>query len=201
MASDGPSIDDIYLPTSSLTDEERDVRDRVRRFCDEEVRPVINDYKSGPSSPFEPSRLARLGICGRTLQGHGCPGLSPLAAGLVAMELGRADGSVSTFHGVHSGLAMNAIGLLGSEEQKRRWLGPLARLEIVGAFALTEPDRGSDVVTETRRAAARRRLRHRRRQALDRQRDLRPWSSGPRHLRRRRRLRRGEGDAEASRPG
>ena len=67
------------------------------------------------------------------------------------MELARGDGSVSTFHGVHSGLAMNAIALLGSEEQKERWLGPMARLELVGAFALTEPDHGSDAVAlETR---------------------------------------------------
>ena len=73
------------------------------------------------------------------------------APGLVSMELARGDGSVSTFHGVHSGLAMTAIGLLGSEEQKDRWLPAMARLEAVGAFALTEPDHGSDAVTlETR---------------------------------------------------
>ena len=83
--------------------------------------------------------------------GHGCPGFSPLAAGLVSMELARGDGSVSTFHGVHSGLAMNAIAMLGSEEQRERWLPPMARLELIGAFALTEPDHGSDAVTlETR---------------------------------------------------
>ena len=87
----------------------------------------------------------------RDIQGHGCPGLTPLGAGLVCMELARGDGSVSTFYGVHSGLAMTAIGLLGSEEQKDRWLPPMARLEAVGAFALTEPDHGSDAVgLETR---------------------------------------------------
>jgi glutaryl-CoA dehydrogenase len=67
------------------------------------------------------------------------------------MELARGDGSVSTFHGVHSGLAMTAIGLLGSDEQKERWLPGMARLDLIGAFALTEPDHGSDAVTlETR---------------------------------------------------
>ena len=90
-------------------------------------------------------------MCGGTIQGHGCPGLTPLGAGLVCMELARGDGSVSTFYGVHSGLAMTAIGLLGSEEQKDRWLPPMARLEAIGAFALTEPDHGSDAVgLETR---------------------------------------------------
>ena len=74
------------------------MRDRVRRFCDEEVRPVINDYWERAAC----SRRSPAGAPGdlrRTLQGHGCLGLSPLAAGLVAMELGWADGSVSTFHG------------------------------------------------------------------------------------------------------
>jgi glutaryl-CoA dehydrogenase len=143
---------DLYLTDELLGDEERAVRDRVRRFSDEEVRPVINGYWERAEFPFElVPKLARLGVCGGTITGHGCPGLSPLAAGLVAMELARGDGSVSTFHGVHSGLAMTAIGLLGSEEQKDRWLPSMARLEAVGAFALTEPAHGSDAVTlETR---------------------------------------------------
>ena len=81
-------------------------------------------------------------------QGHGCPGLSPLAAGLVSMELARGDGSVSTFHGVHSGLAMNgdrAAGLRGAEASAgcRRWRGSRP----IGAFALTEPEHGSDAVS------------------------------------------------------
>ena len=143
---------DIYLTDELLDDEERAVRDRVRRFCDEEVAPVINGYWERAEFPFElVPKLARLDVCGGTIQGHGCPGLSPLAAGLAAMELARGDGSVSTFYGVHSGLAMTAIGLLGSEEQKDRWLPAMARLDAIGAFALTEPDHGSDAVTlETR---------------------------------------------------
>ncbi len=143
---------DIYLTDDLLADEERAVRDRVRRFGDEEVRPVINGYWERAEFPFELiPKLAALGVCGGTIEGYGCPGLSPLAAGLVSMELARADGSVSTFHGVHSGLAMGAIGQLGSEEQKARWLPGMASLEAVGAFALTEPEHGSDAVTlETR---------------------------------------------------
>jgi glutaryl-CoA dehydrogenase len=74
-----------------------------------------------------------------------------VATGLVGMELGRADGSICTFFGVHSGLAMTSIALLGSEEQKRRWLPAMARMEKLGAFGLTEPDHGSDAVAlETR---------------------------------------------------
>jgi len=143
---------DLYDTEALLSPEEREVRDRVRRFCDAQVRPVINGYWERAEFPFPlVPRLAELGVCGGTIRGHGCPGLSPLGAGLVSMELARGDGSVSTFHGVHSGLAMTAVGLLGSEEQKDRWLPGMARLDLIGAFALTEPDHGSDAVTlETR---------------------------------------------------
>ncbi len=72
--------------------------------------------------------------------------MSPLAAGLVHMELHRGDGSVGTFYGVQFGLAMQSIELHGSDEQKQRWLPAMARLEKIGAFALTEPDHGSDSV-------------------------------------------------------
>jgi glutaryl-CoA dehydrogenase len=72
--------------------------------------------------------------------------MSPVAAGLINMELNRGDGSLGTFHAVQAGLAMRSIWMLGSEEQKQRWLPPMARLEKLGAFALTEPRHGSDAV-------------------------------------------------------
>jgi glutaryl-CoA dehydrogenase len=64
---------------------------------------------------------------------------------MIALELARADPSISTFMGVHSGLAMGSIYLCGSEEQKQRWLPAMARMEKIGAFGLTEPDVGSGV--------------------------------------------------------
>jgi glutaryl-CoA dehydrogenase len=77
--------------------------------------------------------------------------MSQLACGLVHMELHRGDGSLGTFLGVQSGLAMKAIHMLGSEAQRERWLPAMARMEASGAFALTEPDHGSDsVALETR---------------------------------------------------
>ena len=78
--------------------------------------------------------------------GYGCPGISFVASGLVAAEMSRGDGSLTTFFGVHSGLAMGAIWLFGSDEQKKTWLPAMARLEKIGAFALTEPDHGSDSI-------------------------------------------------------
>ena len=136
---------DFYELDELLSDEERDVRERVRAFVDQEVTPIINPYWERAEFPFElVPKLAALGICGGTLQGYGCPGLSSVATGLISMELSRGDGSVCTFFGVTSGLAMTSIYLCGSEEQKQQWLPPLARMEKIGAFGLTEPNRGSD---------------------------------------------------------
>src|SRR6201994_969625 len=146
---------DYYLLDEELTDDERAIRDRVRAFGEKEVLPVINDYWERAEFPFElVPKLAALGVPGTTIDGYGCPAMSRAAAGIVSRELARADGSLNTFFGVHSGLAMGSIALLGSDEQKTRWLPPMARLELIGAFALTEPQHGLDSVsleTEARR--------------------------------------------------
>jgi glutaryl-CoA dehydrogenase len=144
---------DFYGVHDLLTPEERAIRDRVRKFCDEKVVPVANDYWERAEYPTELIADYRdLGVAGGHLSGHGCPGMSAVADGLVAAELARGDGSICTFHAVHSSLAMNAVGLLGSDSQKERWLRPLASVEKIGAFALTEPDHGSDVVGLATRA-------------------------------------------------
>jgi glutaryl-CoA dehydrogenase len=146
---------DLFLVEDLLSDGERAVRDRVRAFCDREVRPIINDHWERAQFPFDVlPGLAELGIIGGTIDGYGCPGLSPLACGLVAHELARCDGSLATFYGVQSGLAMTSIATLGSESQRARWLPAMAALETIGAFALTEPDHGSDVVGLETRAEA-----------------------------------------------
>jgi glutaryl-CoA dehydrogenase len=69
-----------------------------------------------------------------------------MACGLVTMELHRGDGSLGLALGVHAGLAMQSVAMLGSEEQKERWLPAMATMDKLGAFALTEPDHGSDSV-------------------------------------------------------
>ena len=138
---------DIYRLDARLTAEEVAIRDKVRAFVDEEVRPVINDYWERAEFPFElVPKLAKLGVAGTVIQGHGCPGLSRMAGAQVSLELARGDGSINTFFGVHSGLAMGSINAMGSEEQKQRWLPAMARFERIGAFALTEPNHGSDSV-------------------------------------------------------
>ena len=143
---------DFYLMDELLTPEERSIRDKVREFSNNEVIPIINDYWERAEFPFELiPKIAKLRIAGGSIQGYDCPGMSAIAAGLVALELARGDASVCTFFGVHSGLAMSSIAMLGSEEQKQHWLPPMARMEKIGAFALTEPNHGSDAVAlETR---------------------------------------------------
>jgi glutaryl-CoA dehydrogenase len=138
---------DYYLLDELLDDEARAVRDRVRKFVDTELLPVINDYWDRAEFPFPlVPKIAELGIIGSTIEGYECPGLSRLAAGMVTVEMSRGDGSVNTFIGVQSGLAMGSIALLGSEEQKQRWLPAMAALDKIGAFGLTEPEHGSDSV-------------------------------------------------------
>jgi glutaryl-CoA dehydrogenase len=138
---------DYYLIEELLTDEEREVRDKVRAFADREVIPIINEYWDKAQFPFELiPKIAELNIAGTTIQGYGCPGISHVAAGLLAVEMARGDGSLNTFFGVHSGLAMSTIEILGSEEQKEKWLPPMARMEKIGAFGLTEAAHGSDAV-------------------------------------------------------
>lgn len=139
---------DYFLLDSDLSDRDRSMRDRVRRFGQTQVEPIINKYWEEAQFPYElVPGLRDLGVVGTFIEGYGCPGFSRQAAGLVAREMGRIDGSVNTFLGVHSNLGMGSIYMLGNEEQRQRWLPPMARLEKTGAFALTEPDHGSDSVS------------------------------------------------------
>jgi glutaryl-CoA dehydrogenase len=149
---------DFFSLGAMLTAEERAIRARVRAFAEEQLVPVAAEYWERAEFPdhLVPA-YAALGVAGGSLTGPGCPGMSPLAEGLVAAELARGDGSFSTFNSVHSGLAMTAIGMLGSEEQQRRWLPDMAACRKLGAFALTEPEHGSDVAglaTSARRDGA-----------------------------------------------
>jgi glutaryl-CoA dehydrogenase len=143
---------DFFHVRDQFTDEQWGHFVATRRFVDTEVLPAINEYWESAELPWPlMRRLADLGLYGEDIQGYGCPGMSPLARGLVNMELHRGDGSLGTFLGVQSGLAMKSIALLGSEDQKERWLPAMARLDAVGAFALTEPAHGSDsIALETR---------------------------------------------------
>ncbi len=138
---------DYFSLSEPFTPEQQDVLTRVRAFVDGDVLPSINEYWERAEFPWPLIRkMAGLNIFGAGIDGYGCAGLDPVSAGLVQMELARGDGSLATFHGVQAGLAMAAIHACGSEEQKQRWLPGLASLDQIGAFALTEPDHGSDSI-------------------------------------------------------
>ena len=99
------------------------------------VAPVITKYWVKDQFPFEllPA-VKELGIGGLAMKGYGCAGGSLALFGFVQMEFARIDPSFSTFLGVHNGLAMGSIYIDGSEEQKQKWLPPMARFEKIGCF-------------------------------------------------------------------
>jgi alkylation response protein AidB-like acyl-CoA dehydrogenase len=135
---------DFYHLTEVLDDDEKITLEKVRAFMKTTVAPIINKYWAEDSFPFEIVPGFRdLNIAGGGYEGYGCAGGSTLLTGFVAMEMAKVDSSVATFFGVHSGLAMGSIYLGGSEEQKQKWLPPMARMEIIGSFGLTEPLVGS----------------------------------------------------------
>src|SRR5438445_332823 len=135
---------DFYELVETLPAEELAIVKQVRVFMGTKDAPIITKYWVDDAFPFEllPS-LKELNIGGVGMQGYGCRGGSGLLFGLIAMEMARFDSSIATFFGVHNGLAMGSIYLGGSEEQKQKWLPPLARWEKIGCFGLTEPLVGS----------------------------------------------------------
>ncbi|MDE2637383.1 MAG: acyl-CoA dehydrogenase family protein [Chloroflexota bacterium] len=144
---------DFYNCDMHFSDKQKALRQEVREFVDIEVLPKINPYWEKAEFPWEIARsMVDLPIIGGVLLDHGAAGLDFVEMGLVMYELGKGDGSISTFYGVHSGLAMGSIGLLGDEEQKARWLPAMVKLAKIGAFGLTEPDVGSNAAQVKTRA-------------------------------------------------
>ena len=141
---------DYFQLREEFTPAQLDHLQRARDFVQGEVLPVINGYWERAEFPWPlVEKLGAAGLVGDDIAGYGCPGMDALSSGLVHMEINRGDGSMGTFLGVQSGLAMRSIAMLGSEEQKQRWLPAMARVERIGAFALTEPEHGSDSIALT----------------------------------------------------
>lgn len=139
-----PPNSDFYLLAETLPAEELAVVKEIRAFMETKVAPLITKYWVADEFPFElMPAIQQLNIGGIGMKGYGCRGGSALLFGLVAMEMAKFDTSIATFFGVHNGLAMGSIYLAGSEEQKQKWLPPMARFEKIGCFGLTEPLVGS----------------------------------------------------------
>ncbi|MDQ6729420.1 MAG: acyl-CoA dehydrogenase family protein [Actinomycetota bacterium] len=128
-----------------LSDEERMIRDTVRRFVADKVTPYVGDWFERATIPLELAlELGKLGVLGMHLEGYGCAGASATAYGLACMELEAGDSGLRSLVSVQGSLAMFAIWRWGSEEQKLEWLPRMAAGEAIGCFGLTEPDAGSD---------------------------------------------------------
>jgi glutaryl-CoA dehydrogenase len=139
-------MSDFFGFADLLSGPERDIVARVRDFLRAEVEPIANEYWARAEFPFQLiDGFRKLDIAGLMYDGLAAHRGTRLLSGFLSMEIARADPSVNSFYGVHTGLAMGSINRCGSPEQKQRWLPPMARLEKIGAFGLTEPHGGSDV--------------------------------------------------------
>ncbi len=148
LEPDGPHLSDFYAYAELLTDPELEHLRRLRSYLASDVAPVVDEAWASDSFP---DQLID-GFAGLDLAGlpYGLSGWSDEPArrvfmGFVHAEIARVDASTNSFFGVHSGLAMGSIDACGTPEQRERWLPPMARMETIGAFGLTEPHGGSDV--------------------------------------------------------
>ena len=138
---------DYYAVFTDIPDADRAVWERAQGFVDE-LGDRMRDAWDAADYPLDIAR--RFGELDLLNDGIDHPRLtrfSPLAAGLVNMEVSRGDGSLGTVLAVQGGLALRTLALFGSPEQQDRWLSAVARFEVPAAFALTEPDHGSDSVS------------------------------------------------------
>jgi glutaryl-CoA dehydrogenase len=139
-------MSDFFRFAELLSGPEREIVARVRDFLAAEVEPIANEYWARAEFPFQLiDGFRKLDIAGLMYDGLAAHRGTRLLSGFLSMEIARADPSVNSFYGVHTGLAMGSINRCGSQEQKQRWLPAMARLEKIGAFGLTEPHGGSDV--------------------------------------------------------
>jgi glutaryl-CoA dehydrogenase len=139
-------VGDFYGYEQMLPAEDQEVLLRLREWLQREVAPIANDHWARGEFPHHlVPALGELGVIGLGYDKPGRPAASRLLTSFVTLEISRVDTSTATFFGVHSGLAMGSIVLLGSPEQQQRWLPDMFALRRIGAFALTEPNGGSDV--------------------------------------------------------
>ncbi|KAG0517117.1 hypothetical protein BDA96_09G060800 [Sorghum bicolor] len=140
-----PAVSDYYQLDDLLTNEEKVLRKKVQGVMEKEIAPIMTEYWEKAEFPFHViPKLATLGLAGGTTKGYGCPGLSLTATAISTAEVARVDASCSTFILAHASLVVPTIALCGSESQKQQYLPSLAQFKMLGCWALTEPDNGSD---------------------------------------------------------
>ena len=148
-----PVGSDLLRIDDELTDEERLVRDTVRKFAADRILPYIADWFEAGTLPKDlVPELGQLGLLGMHLKGYGCAGMGPIAYGVTCREMEAADSGLRSLVSVQGSLAMFPIWKYGSEDQKNEWLPRMAAGQAIGCFGLTEPDHGSDPSSMTTKA-------------------------------------------------
>jgi glutaryl-CoA dehydrogenase len=147
------SLEQLAALDQVLTDEEKLVRDNVRRFVRERYLPRAAELFEKEQFPRDLiPEIADLGLLGASIDGYGCAGMNPVAYGLLLEELEYGDSGLRSFVSVQGSLAMSALHFFGTEEQKQQYLPEMARGTVIGCFGLTEPDSGSDPASMQTRA-------------------------------------------------
>ncbi len=151
--STDPAPTDLLRIDDELGDEERLVRDTVRKFAADRILPNIADwFEAGTLPRGLLPEVGKLGLLGMHLTGYGCAGMGAIAYGVACRELEAADSGLRSLVSVQGSLAMFPIWKYGSDEQKEEWLPRMAAGEAAGCFGLTEPDHGSDPASMSTRA-------------------------------------------------
>jgi glutaryl-CoA dehydrogenase len=151
--STDPAPTDLLRVDDELRDEERLVRDTVRKFAADRILPNIADWFEAGTLPRDLlPEVGKLGLLGMHLTGYGCAGMGAIAYGVACRELEAADSGLRSLVSVQGSLAMFPIWKYGSDEQKDEWLPRMAAGEAAGCFGLTEPDHGSDPASMSTRA-------------------------------------------------
>src|SRR5918992_2963183 len=132
----------------TFTDEQNELRHTVKRFVDAELRPIadaIDKEHEIPRSLID--KMAELGFLGVAFpEDYDGAGMGEMGYCILQEEISRACASTATFIGAHQSIGGMTINKHGSDEQKRKYLAPMARGELIGAYALTEPESGSDAM-------------------------------------------------------
>jgi len=130
----------------TFTEEQKHLRKSVREFAEGEIAPHVMEWDEASHFPLELlPKLAEMGLLGVIFpEEYGGTGLGYVEYVIVIEELSRVDGSVGLFVAAHNSLCSNHIYKFGTEEQKRKYLIPLAQGKKLGAWSLTEPEAGSD---------------------------------------------------------
>ncbi len=140
------SVSELFALDGLLDSEEREIRDTVRKFGHERLRPQVSEWFEDANFPVRElaPELGALGLFGMHLEGYGCAGTSATTYGLACLELEAVDSGLRSFVSVQGSLAMFAIHAFGSDEHKNEWLPKMAAGEAIGCFGLTEADYGSN---------------------------------------------------------